>query len=238
MIFRLFGKEHLVSSDAYIKYLKAKGVKIGDNMTIWCFGGGLTKPLIDVTRPSLVEIGDNVGINRNFTLLTHDFITGVFKECYGDFVPSSGKVKIGNNVVFGFDCMVLKGVTIGDNCFIAAGSLVTKDIPANSVAAGRPAKVICSIEELYNKRKNEMCKEAFIYARSIKNRFNRMPVAGDFFEEFPLFVDARNVHEYPELERIMKKKLGKHYTKWLGNHKAPYNGIAEFLDAAFEKCKL
>ena len=53
-------------------------------------------------------------------------------------MPSSGRVTIGNNVRFGVDCTVLKGVTIGDNCFIAAGSLVTKDIPANSVGGRGP----------------------------------------------------------------------------------------------------
>ena len=40
------------------------------------------------------------------------------------------------------NCTVLKGVTIGDNCIIGIGSIVTKDIPANSVAIGNPAKVV------------------------------------------------------------------------------------------------
>jgi serine acetyltransferase len=43
------------------------------------------------------------------------------------------------------------GVTIGDNCIIGAGSIVTKNIPSNSVAAGMPARVICSIDEYYHK---------------------------------------------------------------------------------------
>lgn len=47
----------------------------------------------------------------------------------------------------------MKRVTIGDNCIIGAGSVVTKSIPANSVACGVPAKVICSIEDYV--RKNE-----------------------------------------------------------------------------------
>ena len=65
--------------------------------------------------------------------MTHDFGTFVFRNLYHDFVPSSGKVSIGNNVYIGRDVTILKGVNIGDNCIIGLGSIVTKDIPSNSV---------------------------------------------------------------------------------------------------------
>jgi len=58
---------------------------------------------------------------------------------------SSAPVKIGDNVWIGYRAMVLKGVTIGDNSVIAAGAVVTNDIPANSIAAGVPAKVVKTI---------------------------------------------------------------------------------------------
>nr|WP_207652455.1 DapH/DapD/GlmU-related protein [Clostridium beijerinckii] len=61
---------------------------------------------------------------------------------------SAGKVasvNIGNNVWIGSVVTILKGVTIGDNSVIAANSVVTKDIPANSIAAGNPAKVVKNI---------------------------------------------------------------------------------------------
>jgi acetyltransferase-like isoleucine patch superfamily enzyme len=51
-------------------------------------------------------------------------------------------VKIGDNVFIGTRSIILKGVTIGENSIIGAGSVVTSDIPANSIAAGNPAKVI------------------------------------------------------------------------------------------------
>lgn len=51
-------------------------------------------------------------------------------------------VKIGNNVWFGGNCVVLPGVTIGDNVVVGAGSVVTKDIPDNAVVGGNPAKII------------------------------------------------------------------------------------------------
>lgn len=164
-------------------------------------------------------------------------MSGQFLVKYDDFMPSSGSVKIGNNVGFGMDCMVLKGVTIGDNCFIGAGSVVSHDIPSNSIAVGRPAKVVCTMDEYYERRKTEITQEAFAYARSIKERYGRMPVAADFWEEFSIFVDAHNVNDYPEIN--IRAQLGCHYEKWLENHQhAPYSGLQAFLDAVFSSnCK-
>ena len=60
-------------------------------------------------------------------------------------------IHIGNRVWLGAGVMVMPGVTIGDNCVIGAGSIVTKDIPANSLAYGSPCKVIREIGE-YDKK--------------------------------------------------------------------------------------
>ena len=54
-------------------------------------------------------------------------------------------VIIGKNVWIGTHAVILPGVTIGDRAVIGAGSIVTKDVPANSVAVGNPAKVIKNI---------------------------------------------------------------------------------------------
>ena len=56
-----------------------------------------------------------------------------------------GEVHIGNNVFIGYNCIVLKNVTIGDNTVIGAGSVVTKPIPANVIAAGNPCRIIKSL---------------------------------------------------------------------------------------------
>ena len=55
-------------------------------------------------------------------------------------------VNIGNDVWIGGNCTILPGVTIGNNVVIAAGAVVTKDVPDNSVVGGVPAKVIKQIE--------------------------------------------------------------------------------------------
>lgn len=211
----------------YIEFLREKGCKIGNNLWIT----PLVKTVqIDITRPSLVEIGDNVRLNRNLTLFTHDASFYVFKNKFHEIIPRSGKVKIGNNVYFGRNCSVLAGVTIGDDCIIGYGSLVTRDIPSGSVAVGVPAKVICSLDDYYEKRKQKCIPEAFEYAKSIQERFHRMPEIEDFWEEFPLFVDKDNMHLYPNLP--YKHQLGDSLPYWLEHHKRVFEGFEEFLEAA------
>ena len=61
-------------------------------------------------------------------------------------LTTKGEIKIGNNVWICDKVSILSGVTIGDNVIIGAGSIVTHDIPSNSVAAGMPARVIKKIE--------------------------------------------------------------------------------------------
>ena len=217
------------SKKRYINYLVKKGVKIGENFTIH---GNLNTIQIDVTRPSLITIGDDVHINSGMKIFTHDFVSHIFLNKYHDFLPSSGEVKIGNNVAFGVNCIVLKGVEIGDNCFIAAGSVVTRNIPSNCIAGGVPAKRICGIDEYYEKRKQQCVVEAFKYVRSIKERYNRNPTAEDMFEEFPLFVDLHNVSNYQSIP--IRKQLGRQYDYWIENHRAMYSSMEEFIKEALD----
>lgn len=215
------------SNERFISFLRTKGVEIGE--------GTMMRPKstnIDLTRPSLISIGKNCYMNENFTLLTHDWVTRVFIRCGLDFLPSSGRVTIGNNVSFGQNVIVLKGVAIGDNSFIGAGSIVTKDIPSNSVAVGIPCKVVATIEDYYKKRLSLYEAEALDYARSIKERFGRMPVPADFYEEFPLFVGGYEVEEYPEIP--IQRQLGPIYDSYVRNHKAKYNSFDEFIKNAFQ----
>lgn len=92
-----------------------------------------------------------------------------------------------------------------------------------------PAKVLCSIDEYYEKRKVLCEAEAFEYARSIKERYAREPQPTDFWEEFHLFVDAENIDDYPMIP--IKRQLGSAYDTWLKNHKKKYNGFDEFIKA-------
>ena len=148
-IFRFILKQkHYISSDSYISFLKSKGIKIGND----CIFREPRTTYIDLTRPWLISIGNRVDMNVNFHIYTHDWGGRVFIGKYNQMLNSSGAVTIGNNIYFGANVTVLKGVNIGDNCIIGAGSTVTHDIPSRSVAVGNPCKVICSLDDYFAKR--------------------------------------------------------------------------------------
>ena len=90
-----------------------------------------------------IEIGDNALIGQQVVIATlnHDLAP----DKRANMIPAP--VKIGSNVWIGAHATILAGVTIGDNAVVAAGAVVTKDVPANVVVGGVPAKIIKTIEE-------------------------------------------------------------------------------------------
>ncbi len=87
-----------------------------------------------------IYVGDNTMIGPNVTLATagHPVLPELRKKGYQYNMP----IRIGKNCWLGAGVIVLPGVTIGDNSVIGAGSVVTKDIPANVVAVGNPCRVM------------------------------------------------------------------------------------------------
>lgn len=234
MILKLIRKwrtpKHLRSSENYIEYLKAKGVKVGKGTLV--FAPQMVN--LDLSRPELLEIGDHVLLHRGTTIMTHDFASRAFVNRYNDFIPSHGKVKIGNNVWLGENVSILKGVTIGDNVIIGYGSIVTKNIPDNSVAVGAPAKIILTFGEYYEKRKQLYVEEAIEYALSIYAS-GRKPLIEDFYDDYPAFVDGSNYmdYDYPYY-RVFEPAQ---FEDWKKNHKAPYHGFEAFMIAVNERMK-
>lgn len=204
--------------------LRRRGVALGEGIR-W---GDPRTIDIDLTRPSLVEIGALSTISSGTTILTHDFVTNVFLNLHGELVNSSGRVSIGRNVYLARHCTILKGVSIGDNCIIGYGSLLTRDIPAGSVVAGNPAKVVGSVDEYYAKRQARCVEEAFDYARSIQQRFGRMPVVEDFWEEFPLFMNGDQL----DARLPIKRQLAQAYPRYAAQHRARFADFDAFLRAA------
>ena len=171
-------------------------------------------------------------LHKGTTIMTHDWASWCFVKKYCDFIPSHGKIKIGNNVWLGENVTILKNVTIGDNVIIGAGSIVTKSIPSNSVAVGIPAKVISSLDSYYEKRKEQYLLEAINYALAIYAH-GREPQKADFYDDYPAFVDGSNWQEYDyPYSKIFTPEQFEH---WKQNHKAPYHGWEDFMKAVNEK---
>lgn len=96
--------------------------------------------ILDVAR---VTIGDDVQMGPNVQILTptHPIEAGPRRDKWEAAEP----ITIGDNAWLGGGVIVLPGVTIGENTVVGAGAVVTRDLPANVVAAGNPARVIRTI---------------------------------------------------------------------------------------------
>ena len=125
------------------------GVKVGKNFTI------IDK--VDYSsEPYLITIGDDVRISTNVHFVTHDGGMHVIRQYKNIPADLFGRITVGNNVFIGMNVIILPNVKIGNNVIIGAGSIVTKDIPDNSIACGTPARVIESIDEYYKKNKKNI----------------------------------------------------------------------------------
>lgn len=116
------------------------------------------------TDPELISIGTNVKIASGVSFINHDIIPSMLNTKFSshDFAPSFGCIEIGDNVMIGADVLILPNVKIGSNVIIGAGSVVTKDIPDNSVAAGIPCRVVGNFDDLvikYTKREKMTTEE-------------------------------------------------------------------------------
>lgn len=105
-----------------------------------------------------VELGDDILMAWGITVVDHNSHSVSFSKRADDVVNwqagvkdwtyvKSAPVVISNKVWIGFNSIILKGVTIGEGAVIAAGSVVTKDVPPWSIMAGNPARVVREIPE-------------------------------------------------------------------------------------------
>lgn len=99
-----------------------------------------------ITDPEYVSIGNNVTLGT-CSLIGHDASINVINRAYNKRLDSVGAITIGNNVFVGHGAILLPGTSIGDNCIVAAGSVVTGIVQAGSIVGGVPARIICSMEE-------------------------------------------------------------------------------------------
>lgn len=96
---------------------------------------------LDRVFPESIYIGEGSLIASSTTILCHEH---VYRDPADPELPLRSPVYIGKRCFIGVASVILPGVKIGDDCLIGAGTIVSKDIPAGSIAVGVPAKVIRS----------------------------------------------------------------------------------------------
>jgi len=126
-----------------IRRARRGGAVIGDD----CIFAGLPE---FGSEPYLISIGSNVRFAYRVVMITHDggirVIHTLDPERYGK-VHKFGRIDIRDNCVIGWGAIILPGVTIGSDCVIAAGSVVTRSIPPGVLAAGNPARPVMTIHQ-------------------------------------------------------------------------------------------
>lgn len=117
----------------------------------------LISPGVEITAADHISIGDNVMIAAECVLSDSDW-----HGLYNRIRPfrCTAPIQLADNVWLGHRVTILKGVHIGENTVIGAGSVVTRDLPANCVAAGNPAKIVKHINP-----KRRMLKRAFLFQK-------------------------------------------------------------------------
>jgi acetyltransferase-like isoleucine patch superfamily enzyme len=133
----------------HVSYVKFIGVNVGKNIHIY---GNPIKMF--GTEPWCVTLGDNVHITRDVVFVTHDGGTLLFRDKIHD-LEITKPIKVGSNVYIGLKSIILPGVNIGDDCIIAAGSVVTKDVSSGTVVGGVPAKFIKTTSEYFESAKSK-----------------------------------------------------------------------------------
>lgn len=152
-----------------IKYARSLGVQIGDDCKF------IGMPNFG-SEPYLIRLGNHVEISNDVQFITHDGGTWVLKGLEnGSTVLTFRKIVIEDNCFIGAKSIIMGGCNIGKNVVIGAGSIVTKDIPDNSVVCGIPARVVKSIDEYRDKLiKNEPSYDKNNYREKRKSEILRM----------------------------------------------------------------
>jgi acetyltransferase-like isoleucine patch superfamily enzyme len=123
-----------------VKLQRIRGVKIGKNCHISPY------VLIDLLHPELIKIEDNVTISSNSMIFAHvNPSASEFLKKHG-YPRTIKPVTIKKGAVISVGCIIIAGVTVGENSIVGAGSVVTQDVPDYCVVVGNPARVVKKID--------------------------------------------------------------------------------------------
>ena len=104
------------------------------------------------SEPYLITLKKNCRISFDVAFVTHDGGTHAFRHL-DEYkrVVKFGKIVVGEGTFVGARSIIMPGVKIGSHCVVGAGSIVTKDVPDNTVVCGVPARAVCTLEEYAKK---------------------------------------------------------------------------------------
>lgn len=175
------------TSQDFVELLRLKNVKIGEGTVFF----DPISTIVDTQRPWMLEIGEYCKITSGVVILSHDYSRSVLRRVYDEIIPEAGITTIGNNVFIGINSIILMGADIGDNVIVGAGSVVSGNVPDNVVVAGNPAKIICTLDEYYEKRKKQSIKAAKIYVNKFYTKYKRDPSVNEMGPFVVLFLERR-----------------------------------------------
>jgi len=221
-----------LTSDEFCYLLRSDGIEIGKGTTFF----NSSAITIDTQRPWMIKIGEYCKITSGVVILQHDYSRSVLRRVYGDIISEAGKTVIGNNVFIGMNSIILMGSKIGNNSIIGAGSVVNGAIPDNCVVAGNPARVICTLDQYYNKRKNKYVDEAKVCAQEFRKEYKRIPTITEMGAFFPLYLDRnldkiREHHLKTNLSGDNEQEILEDFLK----SKPVYASYDKFIEDAFKE---
>lgn len=117
--------------------LRAMGVQVGERCRIYTANFG--------SEPYLIKIGNHVCISNDVSFVNHG-LNWPFQDKY-ESLTTFDTIEIRDNCQIGMRATILPGVVIGPNSIVGACSVVTKDVPPDTVVAGNPARVVCTMAE-------------------------------------------------------------------------------------------
>jgi len=123
----------------WASYLKRRNVlyAMGDHCSV--------QTNVTFTDPKYVRLGNNVRLS-GCILFGHDGSVNMLNRAYGCLIDRVGKIDLRDNVFIGHGAIVLPGVTVGPNAIVAAGSVVNRDVPPNTIVGGVPARPVTELD--------------------------------------------------------------------------------------------
>ncbi len=175
----------------YIKLCHPDGLEYAEFLKKWgdyyAIGEHCSIPTYaNVSDTPYIKMGNNVRLS-NCSIFGHDGSVNMLNRAFGRKFDKVAKVEFKDNVFIGHGAIILPGVTIGPNAIVAAGAVVSRDVPEDTIVAGSPAKPVSTVSKYVEKMDKHM--ETLPWADLIANR------KGDFDPELePTLMKLRVEH--------------------------------------------